>query len=81
MTVQYTTDRIAPIPDIHRIVRILVERGVSIEVHGGLDDGFGPVADAFAENFTAGGEVGARRVSRTVASAGSSTCGRARRAR
>lgn len=30
-----------------------------MEVHGGIDDGFGPAADAFAENFTARGDVGA----------------------
>jgi CubicO group peptidase (beta-lactamase class C family) len=30
-----------------------------MQVHGGVEDGFGPVADAFAENFAARSEVGA----------------------
>ena len=32
---------------------------MAAEIHGGVDDGFGPVADAFAGNFTNGGERGA----------------------
>lgn len=32
---------------------------MSAEIHGDTEDGFGPVADAFAANFTNGGELGA----------------------
>jgi CubicO group peptidase (beta-lactamase class C family) len=32
---------------------------MSAQIHGHADDGFGPVADAFAANFTNGGELGA----------------------
>ena len=32
---------------------------MSAEIHGDVDDGFGPVADAFGANFAKGGELGA----------------------
>ena len=32
---------------------------MAAEIHGDVDDGFGPVADAFEGNFAKGGELGA----------------------